>query len=136
MSIHSFVTPVNEGGLEGNIEILRYLHTTTNSEISARLDILLIKTSFQVAVSGLLMACDKVEKSSAKITATCYMRLDGLECPAVRDEIILMAKYVTELAPKLSAAGFFQLNQYFMSTIFSSLMTYLIILIQFNLSLR
>lgn len=81
------------------------------------------------------MSCDGVEQSGKKIVKTCFMYHDVMEKPSVKDELVLFVKFVKELAPTFSAAGFFQINQSVISTLFSAVTTYLIIIIQFNMTL-
>ncbi|KAJ8936753.1 hypothetical protein NQ314_012173 [Rhamnusium bicolor] len=88
-----------------------------------------------ISTTALIMSCDGVEKSGRNITTTCYIKLGAMENSMLRDELMLMAKCTEKLTPKFSAAGFFQVNQHVLATIFSSMTTYLIIIIQFNLTL-
>lgn len=80
------------------------------------------------------MSCDRVEKSGRKVTTTSYQKLLDLETSALKEELSLLAESTKQLAPKISAAGFFTLNQALLVSMFSSATTYVIIIIQFNLS--
>lgn len=80
-----------------------------------------------------VMSCNGVEMNGKKVITTCFSKLADLESP-LREELYLMAKCTEQLAPKISAAGFFTLNQATLMSIISFLTTYLIIIIQFNVA--
>lgn len=81
------------------------------------------------------MFCDGVERSGRNVVKTCFLHQELLEKPSCKDELMLFARIIKELAPTFSAAGFFPVNQGVLSTLFSAVTTYLIIIIQFNMSL-
>lgn len=81
------------------------------------------------------MSCDLVDTSSRKIIQICRHHCNScLEKDIVCDEIKAMAKLLEKTAPIFSAAGFYDLNRGTIINIFSSLTTYMIIILQFNAS--
>nr|ALR72586.1 putative gustatory receptor GR9 [Colaphellus bowringi] len=78
------------------------------------------------------MSCDGVERCADRIVTTCYMNLDILEKSPIREEILSFTEYVEQLTPVFSAVGFFQVNQKVLSSLFSAVISYFIIIIQFN----
>ncbi|KAJ8954998.1 hypothetical protein NQ318_000430 [Aromia moschata] len=95
----------------------------------------LVVCSIVVSTIVIVMSCDGVEKCGQQIVKTCFLYREVMEKPALKDDLVLFAKFVKQLSPKFSAAGFFQINQSLLSALFSAVMTYLIIIIQFNMTL-
>ncbi|KAJ8926356.1 hypothetical protein NQ314_021285 [Rhamnusium bicolor] len=83
----------------------------------------------------IVMSCDDVDKNAKKITTTCYILQEGRIESSLRTELICLAEYTKELTPKFTAAGFFKIDQSTLATLFSAIITYLIICIQFNMAL-
>ncbi|KAJ8947251.1 hypothetical protein NQ314_008650 [Rhamnusium bicolor] len=95
----------------------------------------LYSTIYTISTIAIVMSCDGVEESGKKIVKTCFLYQEVLEKPWLKQDLILFAKFTKQLAPKFSAAGFFQINQSVLSTLFSAVITYLIIILQFNMTL-
>ncbi|KAG5878404.1 hypothetical protein JTB14_029677 [Gonioctena quinquepunctata] len=53
----------------------------------------------------------------------------------VRDQLMLLADYAEQWKPTFTAGGFYDVNQSCISSIFSAIITYLVIIIQFNMVL-
>ncbi|CAH1108129.1 unnamed protein product [Psylliodes chrysocephalus] len=87
-----------------------------------------------VNVITLTNKCDKIEKNSAEFVVTCHLLQQGMPKSIVRDELLYLANYAEKISPKCSAAGFFIINRFILGALFSSVTTYLIICIQFNIS--
>lgn len=50
----------------------------------------------------------------------------------VRDKLINLTNYIKELPPKITAFGFFDVNQAIFSSIISTLVAYIVIILQFG----
>lgn len=79
-----------------------------------------------------VMSCDAVEKSAERLATTCCILQGGINDLKMREELLYLRNYVEHLKPTFSAAGFYRVNQYTLAGIFSVLLTYTIICIQFN----
>ncbi|KAG5878405.1 hypothetical protein JTB14_029678 [Gonioctena quinquepunctata] len=81
------------------------------------------------------MACDSVEQSGKQIIKTCFILHESSENLLVRDQLMILATYAKQWKPTFTAGGFFDVNQSCISSIFSAIITYLVIIIQFNMVL-
>lgn len=82
--------------------------------------------------TAIVMSCDAVEQTGDNCITTCYILQTKLRKSPLRSELLFLALYVEKLKPKFSAAGFYQVNQLILAGIFSVVITYAIICIQFN----
>ncbi|XP_074028945.1 uncharacterized protein [Leptinotarsa decemlineata] len=89
-------------------------------------------TLYSLSTVAIVMACNGVEKTGRNIVTICYLSHHVLEKSPIRDEILSFADFAEHLIPQFSAAGFFQVNQKVLSSVFSAVITYFIIIIQFN----
>lgn len=87
--------------------------------------------SFQIATAVIVMCSDGIELNGKEIVNTCHLYRNHKRISREK-EMTALVIYLTELTPQLSAAGFFRINQKMLSTIFSAVITYLIVIIQFN----
>nr|APC94333.1 gustatory receptor 3 [Pyrrhalta aenescens] len=83
----------------------------------------------------LAMACDAVEKSGKRVIKTCYLFVEELKDAAKKEQLRLLARYAEQWCPVFSAAGFYDINQSCLTSIFSAILTYFVIIIQFNMVL-
>ncbi|XP_030747380.1 uncharacterized protein LOC115875929 [Sitophilus oryzae] len=83
-----------------------------------------------------VMACDAVVKSGKKISKMCFMLHEQTDNNELKEAFLKLAVYTQGLCPYFSAAGFWYVEQEVLSTLFSSVITYLIIIIQFNMTLK
>nr|APC94332.1 gustatory receptor 2 [Pyrrhalta aenescens] len=90
---------------------------------------------YAVFLVVLTMSCNSVETSGHSLIKTCYLLHESAELDVDKDHLMLLVKYVEEWRPIFSAAGFYDVNQASLSSIFSSIITYLVIAIQFNMVL-
>ncbi|KAJ8917988.1 hypothetical protein NQ315_011441 [Exocentrus adspersus] len=116
--------------------VLKYTKTE-NGELNAKILIAYVIYSIVYIIStvAIVMSCDGVEQSGKRIAKTCFLYQEVLEKPSFKEELVLFSRFATELAPSFTAAGFFQINQPVLATLFSAVTTYLIIIIQFNMTL-
>ncbi|CAG9856259.1 unnamed protein product [Phyllotreta striolata] len=84
----------------------------------------------------LVNKCDRIEKNIGKFVAVCYGFHQNIpdKWSIVREEMMNLGNYAEKTMPKCSAAGFFTLNRSTLGALFSSIATYLIVCIQFNMS--
>lgn len=77
------------------------------------------------------MSCDKVEKIGRKICQTFYVhqKITWIT-PSRAQELSSFSQHLKELAPVISAAGFFNVNQSVLNGIFTTATGYLIMCIQ------
>ncbi|XP_023310340.1 uncharacterized protein LOC108909359 [Anoplophora glabripennis] len=85
-----------------------------------------------ICLAGIVMSCDRVERCGQDIVRTCYKLQGQVDKGPLRDELVLLTRYVEGLAPKISAWGFFQVNQRLLCGLFATFATYLIIILQFR----
>lgn len=99
----------------------------------------------------IVMSCQRVLEANNQVWKTCLILHQEMKTPELRDEYLTLAYFVqglylifeifkldqsvVGLSPQFSATGFWMVNQTNLSTLFSSVMTYLIIIIQFNMTL-
>ncbi|KAJ8926357.1 hypothetical protein NQ314_021286 [Rhamnusium bicolor] len=84
--------------------------------------------------TSIVMSCDGIEKSGRNVTKTCYRLQRGMSRCVLRKELLALAQFTKTLNPKFTAAGFYTINQKVLAAIFSAVTTYLIIVIQFNMT--
>ncbi|CAG9840913.1 unnamed protein product [Diabrotica balteata] len=77
-----------------------------------------------------ILSCDKIEKKLDELAETCVYIQSTTEDPHSID-LVTMTKLLNR---KYSAAGFFHINQRLLPQLFSGLMTYLIVILQFNVA--
>lgn len=80
------------------------------------------------------MSCDAVGKSQRRIIRTCYVLSFRTKNENLKQQYFQLAQYAEELKPNFSAAGFYNINQNTLSSVFSITVTYLVIIIQFNMA--
>ncbi|CAG9812395.1 unnamed protein product [Phaedon cochleariae] len=88
-----------------------------------------------VSLTVMIMSCDSTEKSGQKIIKTCFHLHDHVENFTVKEKLLMLANYVKQWKPVFSAAGFYDIHQTTLSSIFSAFITYSVIIIQFNMVL-
>ncbi|KAJ8956567.1 hypothetical protein NQ317_012639 [Molorchus minor] len=87
-------------------------------------------TKHLISITAIVMGCDRVEPSSKKNLKTYYLLQETVEISPQRNDIFFLPNYMKELAPKFSAFGFFDVNQRFLTGLFSTVTSYVIIIIQ------
>ncbi|XP_074035664.1 uncharacterized protein [Leptinotarsa decemlineata] len=130
-----FLYAIDGGHIAADRKILNYLHSVTYvvSEIS---NLLLLECGNKfVSLVILVMACESVEQSGKRIVKTCYSIHESVENTLVRQQLELLVQYAEQWKPRFSAGGFYDINQSCLSSIFSAIITYLVIIIQFNMVL-
>ncbi|XP_050507867.1 putative gustatory receptor 28b [Diabrotica virgifera virgifera] len=87
-----------------------------------------------VNVITIINKCDMIEKNSAEFITTCHLLQEKVPNSNIREELLHLANYAQKISPKCTAAGFFVVNRFILGALFSSVTTYLIICIQFNMN--
>ncbi|CAG9820575.1 unnamed protein product [Phaedon cochleariae] len=82
------------------------------------------------------MCCDSVEESGKEVISNVYILHETVDNPIVKNELLLLAECEERWRPIFSAAGFFEVNQSCIASIFSALITHVVIIIQFNMVLQ
>nr|CAI5822350.1 unnamed protein product [Callosobruchus analis] len=78
------------------------------------------------------MSFDAIERSGLMVINTCYLLHSRAASDGVKERLHTLIVYMEKWRPTFSAAGFYTVNRTCISSIFSSLVTYLVIVIQFN----
>lgn len=87
---------------------------------------------FQMFTISIIKGCDKIEKKHADLLWECSRLQVEINNESVRNDLHNVEDYIRNLPPVFTAAGFFRLNQRLFSSLSSALVTYVIVIIQFN----
>lgn len=79
------------------------------------------------------MKCDKIEKHYSNLISYCQLIEAQVDDFAVSSEAGNLREYIKNLSPRMTAAGFFQINRRILSAFLSTLASYIIIIIQFRI---
>lgn len=82
----------------------------------------------------LATSCTELEKIGENEVTFFYHLTDNKMKMEVRIELFLLGQYMKELKPTISAAGYFKINKSLLTTLISTVVSYLIICLQFNTS--
>uniref|UniRef100_A0A6P7G3H0 Gustatory receptor 2a n=1 Tax=Diabrotica virgifera virgifera TaxID=50390 RepID=A0A6P7G3H0_DIAVI len=107
----------------------------TEADVVTKVSQFFYPVPFTIFLVVLVMACDAVESSGNQIIKTCHILSETLQDADHKEHLLLLAKYAQHWRPVFSAAGFYDVNQSCLSSIFSAVVTYLVIIIQFNMVL-
>ncbi|VEN36322.1 unnamed protein product [Callosobruchus maculatus] len=77
-------------------------------------------------------SCDATEKEGERFTNLCFTTYINETNKNLKKQYKNLAVISQKIGPKFSAAGFFTINQMFLSTFFSTLTSYAIVCIQFS----
>ncbi|CAH1112904.1 unnamed protein product [Psylliodes chrysocephalus] len=91
---------------------------------------------YVVAIIFLVIYCEGIEIQSKNIVKTCYSHQESLSGTVLENQLLRFAEISEHLLPHFTAAGFVRVNKSLLSSIFSATITYLIIIIQFDISLK
>ncbi|CAG9857236.1 unnamed protein product [Phyllotreta striolata] len=112
---------------------IRLKHWSLEMELFAITDVIRI-VMFSIDMLLVMSKCDRIQKHNDNFVLNCYYLQEGMPNSRIREELMHLAQYSEKLAPKFSAVGFFVVNRLIIGAMFSSITTYLIVCIQFNLS--
>ncbi|KAJ8956682.1 hypothetical protein NQ318_014037 [Aromia moschata] len=96
----------------------------------------LLSVVYILSLVILIISCDRAEKSGLKVISTCYLLHESIGDRRVKDKLLQLVEYAQQWKPHFSAAGFYDVNQSTLTAIFEAVITYLVILIQFDLALK
>ncbi|CAH1996875.1 unnamed protein product [Acanthoscelides obtectus] len=88
-----------------------------------------IYLSFTILI---VLSCDATVKQGKRFTESCYALHVKNSNHYVKEEFKSLAVISEKIAPVFSAAGFYTINQMFLSTLFTALTSYAIVCIQFS----
>nr|CAI5845186.1 unnamed protein product [Callosobruchus analis] len=90
---------------------------------------------YACSTTALTFACEAAKRNAITMSSLLFRRLPYFTgSRSIRRELMTVAKSAKELIPSFSAGGFYQVNQYLLSSLFSTVTTYLIVIVQLSLS--
>ncbi|VEN50178.1 unnamed protein product [Callosobruchus maculatus] len=90
---------------------------------------------YACSTTALTFACEAAKRNAITLSTLLFRRLPYFTgSRLIRRELMTVAKSAKELIPSFSAGGFYQVNQYLLSSLFSTVTTYLIVIVQLSLS--
>uniref|UniRef100_A0A6P7H0N5 Gustatory receptor for bitter taste 66a-like n=1 Tax=Diabrotica virgifera virgifera TaxID=50390 RepID=A0A6P7H0N5_DIAVI len=87
----------------------------------------------QVYIFYIAFSSDKVSRAAENLITTCYLLHPNAEDQVLTEELTSLSRFMQDLFPEMSVAGWFTLNKSFVLVLISSLTSYIIIIIQFEL---
>lgn len=79
----------------------------------------------------IIIKCDKIEEQHNNVIKSSYYLQTEITDKIVREELENLFSWMKNYPPKLTAGGFLRLNRGILSTFVSTLVTYLIVIVQF-----
>uniref|UniRef100_A0A6P7FNI0 Uncharacterized protein LOC114332299 n=1 Tax=Diabrotica virgifera virgifera TaxID=50390 RepID=A0A6P7FNI0_DIAVI len=92
-------------------------------------------TTYIISTIIIVKSCDTVEKTAKATLMSCYMHQESLKGTELEQELLQFANISNAFVP-IYNAGFVTLNLPVLSSLFSATITYLIVIIQFDLTLK
>nr|CAI5851227.1 unnamed protein product [Callosobruchus analis] len=80
----------------------------------------------------IVLSCDAIVKEGRRFTDSCFTLHVNHNNHYIKEEFKSLAVISEKIAPRFSAAGFYTINQMFLSTLFTALTSYAIVCIQFS----
>ncbi|CAG9821640.1 unnamed protein product [Phaedon cochleariae] len=90
---------------------------------------------YVISLILLVLPCDLLEETSKDIVKTCYASHLRIADERTRDRLMDLGRYAVDWKPALSAAGFFAIRKECLNSAFENFVTYLVVSIQFKMSL-
>lgn len=88
---------------------------------------------FQMSLLILFFSCNSVEKRGKRMEKICWHLYDRLEDERTKEKVYFLAKYTEVWRPVFTAAGFFNITHTSLPDIFSEIVAYAVMLIQFHI---
>ncbi|CAG9857846.1 unnamed protein product [Phyllotreta striolata] len=89
---------------------------------------------YTISTLAIIKSCNDVQMLGEKVYVCCYTSQETLGGSKFENELLKFAKLIKPLLPQYTAGGFVTVNQRILSSLFSATLTYLIVIIQFDLS--
>ncbi|KAG5882706.1 hypothetical protein JTB14_035709 [Gonioctena quinquepunctata] len=87
----------------------------------------------QVFLIMFILSCNKVDKCNKKLITLCNFHSGNAKNPILKEKILTLGIYAENWKLTFSAAGFYDVNIKSLSMIFSALMSYVIVTLQFEI---
>ncbi|KAL1500731.1 hypothetical protein ABEB36_006178 [Hypothenemus hampei] len=110
--------------------------TSTKLDYIEILDHVIYLVLYMSCYIHLVTACERVRKSAATIGHTSLFLLTKIDMPHIKQELLTLNGYIQGLEPQFSACDFWYIQQSNLSTLFASVINFLIIIIQFHITLK
>lgn len=82
------------------------------------------------------MLCQKIRNEGKTTVNLCYLLQEQVATKSEeREELMKLANIAEARLPTFTAAGYFEINKSVLMNIFGTVATYIIVLIQFNMSI-
>lgn len=91
---------------------------------------------FQIVLIFITISCDHLERSGKSVINACYIMFEKQNNKEIKELFYTLAEYAEQWRPIFSAAGFFDVNQKCLNNLFSTVVTYLVVFIQFYMMLE
>nr|CAI5826274.1 unnamed protein product [Callosobruchus analis] len=78
------------------------------------------------------MSCDSVEDCGMEIVKSCYDLHHKAKYDLIKERLLLLLMYAKRWRPICSVAGICHMNKGLMVTVLSTVVTYFVVIIQFN----
>lgn len=79
-----------------------------------------------------IISFDNIERKYFKLLETCNRIHTRIEDYNVREELLDLTSYISNMPPKLTLMGLFQLNCYALPTFVSTVVAYFMVILQFK----
>lgn len=86
----------------------------------------------QIFIVIIVNGCCKIEQKCSDLLLECHHLRVDITDDSVQNEVEIYGNFISSLPPMFTAAGVFQLDQSFYSSFSSTLVTYLIVIIQMS----
>lgn len=87
---------------------------------------------FQFVTIAIINGCNSIEQIHDDILTECIGLHVKIKLHSIRDDLLSIERYIRNMPPVFTAVGFFRINRGLYSTFCSVLVTYFVIIIQFN----
>ncbi|XP_028139283.1 uncharacterized protein LOC114333585 [Diabrotica virgifera virgifera] len=86
-----------------------------------------------IYIVNVAFSSDKISRAADNLIKTCFLLHPDVQDQVLTEELIALSKFMTDLFPEITMAGWFTMNKKFILVLISSLTSYVIIIIQFQL---
>ncbi|XP_060533779.1 gustatory receptor 68a-like [Cylas formicarius] len=111
---------------------INYGLLSTKIEISIAITYTAFPVGYLIPMVLISLSCDRAVKSCRNIHKTSHILYGSTTHMALKTKLLEVINFTAGLNPEFNASGFWIVNQKLLSAFFATLITYLIIVIQFN----